>query len=461
MMRKWMALALVFCLLTGLLPALAEDPGTEPGEGFRFEFTVRLNTEALSPTLRERFQGYADLMEALRFEGTYVRSLAHSVFDLHLTIRPTSTRATPITLYLHGSNDFMYLNSSLLGDQTVLLSNQSMLEFCTKMYNHMGLPLQHLAYLLPFTYQYNLAIPASYWSVMKNHADKNGVIPPDMVRHVESGWSNCLKTDPPTQVFINSAGLGSGYEEAFQAVMNELPTYFWETVAQEQSIQIIRDDARQMETWRAACGDFLVTIQGEDYQEISLTLPEMKSGFQPSLLLTSYTEGRWRSARLFARLLSTDELTGDLFDLQASCTSLPLSWPANCQSLINVSLQGGLVPNIGFSVFLTGEEDGHFTARIRKPSPGDEPGSTMVTADGFLQPIEGEIQVRSFTLADAEGGLDLFKSNDSSFGPFVSKVTQPLIKGALEFLVGVPASSCQTIIDDLQEAGVLSVLLGE
>ena len=84
-----------------------------------------------------------------------------------------------------------------------------------------------------------------------------------------------------------------------------------------------------------------------------------------------------------------------------------------------------------------------------------------MTADGFLQPMEGDVQVRVFTLSDGEGGLELFNSNDASFGPFVSEIVQPVVKGALEFLVGVPASSCQTIIDDLQEAGVLAMMLGE
>lgn len=461
MIKKWMSLALTCLLLAAGLPARAEDPGTEAGMGYHFDFTVRLNTEALSPALREHAQGYADLLESLRFEGSYAWSLSHQIFDLHFTIQPTSQRARPISFYLHGAEDLMYLNSSLLGEKVIVLNNQSMLEFCTKMYNHMGLPLQHLAYLVPYTYKFNLALPAADWITMKDHADASGVIPTDMVRHVESGWTHRLKTDPPTQVFFSSVGLGSGHEEDFQAVVSELPGYFWEEVAQEQPIQILRDEDRRQEIWRAACGDFLELIQGEEYQEIELTLPPMKTGYKPAVFGVRFVDGSWQSARLFAQLLSTEEDEEDLFDLQASYTSLPMSWPANCQSLINLSLKGGLVPNFGASVYLTGEEDGHFTARIRKPSPEDDPGKTMLTVDGFLQPLEGDVQVRSFTLEDGKGGLELFNSNDASFGPFIAEAIEPALKGALEFLVGIPASACQTMIDDLQEAGVLAVLMGE
>ena len=460
-MKKWIALMLACCLAAGLGCAGAEDPGTEPGRGYQFDFTLRLNTEALSPSLRERAQGYADLMEALRFEGSYAQSLTHDFFDLRLNVIPNSRQAKPISFYLHGSRDLMYLNSSLLGDKTVVMSHKSLLEFCTKMYNHMGIPLQHLAYLYPYTYEYNLDMPIADFLWIIDRADKNGVIAPEVVRHVRNGWSYRLEKDPPTQVFVSSAGLGSGHEEAFMAVANELPEYFWKSVAKEQAIQIIRDEARQKETWRAASGDFLKIIRGENYQEISTTLPAMRSGYRPSLFAMHLVNGSWQTGRFSAQLLSTDEQEDDLLDLQASYTSLPISWPANCQSLLNVSLKGGLVPNIGLSAYLTGEENGHFTMRIRKPSPDDEPGATMMTADGFLQPMEGDAQVRVFTLSDGEGGLELFNSNDASFGPFVSEIVQPVVKGALEFLVGVPASSCQTIIDDLQEAGVLAMMLGE
>ena len=96
-MKKWMALVLACCLAAGLGCAGAEDPGTEPAWGYQFDFTLRLDTEALSPSLREHAQGYADLMEALRFEGSYVKSLRHGFFDLRLNVIPTSRQAKPIS----------------------------------------------------------------------------------------------------------------------------------------------------------------------------------------------------------------------------------------------------------------------------------------------------------------------------------------------------------------------------
>ena len=460
-MKKWISLVVACCLLTGVGLGRASDPGTEPGRGYQFDFIVRLNTETLSPLLQKRFQGYADLLDALHFEGSFVKSLTHGSFDLHLTISPINQQAKPISIYLHGASDLMYLNSSLLGEKTIVLNYDSFLEFSTKIYNHMGIPLQHLAYLYPYTYEYNLALPIGDFLYIVDRTDENGCITPQIVKHVRNGWSYRLEKDPPTQIFVSSAGLGSGYEEAFRAVAEELPEYFWETIAQEQEIQIIRDDTRKKETWHAACGDFLKMIQGEDYQEITLTLPKMKSGYLPSLFAVHFTEGTWQSARLYAQIMSIDEHREDLFDLQASYTSLPINWPANCQSLVNVNLKGGLVPNFGVSLFLTGEEDGHFTARFRKPSPDEEPGPTMVIMDGFLQPMEGDTQVRVFDLHDGDGGLELFNSNDSSFEPFIAGIVQPVVKGTFDFLVGIPVSACQTIIDDLQETGVLSVLLGE
>ena len=57
--------------------------------------------------------------------------------------------------------------------------------------------------------------------------------------------------------------------------------------------------------------------------------------------------------------------------------------------------------------------------------------------------------------------LNIFSVNDVTLKEFVGQVLRPAFEGLLPFLVEMPASSCQVIMDDLTEAGVLSVLLGE
>ena len=55
----------------------------------------------------------------------------------------------------------------------------------------------------------------------------------------------------------------------------------------------------------------------------------------------------------------------DLFDLKVSAAALPDSWPAECDSLVNFNLTGGLLANVGFTAFLKGAADGSLTLEIR------------------------------------------------------------------------------------------------
>ena len=51
--------------------------------------------------------------------------------------------------------------------------------------------------------------------------------------------------------------------------------------------------------------------------------------------------------------------------------------------------------------------------------------------------------------------------NDSSMGEFVENVARPLISGALHFLIDVPVSFCQSLMDDLTDSGILGLVLSK
>ena len=59
------------------------------------------------------------------------------------------------------------------------------------------------------------------------------------------------------------------------------------------------------------------------------------------------------------------------------------------------------------------------------------------------------------------GALNLYITNDSKIKEFLPDLVQPLLKGMLKFLIGIPTSACQTIMDDLTDLGVFRVLTGE
>ena len=167
------------------------------------------------------------------------------------------------------------------------------------------------------------------------------------------------------------------------------------------------------------------------------------------------------SDRLEIQLLG-GEKQQDLLDLKLSLVSFPRTWPADCYSLLSLSQTGELLPKVGFSCYLSGEENGHCRLEIRKPTVEMEPGSLLLTVEGQALPSESE--VADFDTErewDAANVLDILVANDATINAYLPQVMEPALKGLARFLIGIPTSACQAILDDLTEMGVFTVLLGE
>ena len=467
-MKKLISLVLFVCMLGLLVPAMAEstmeglpaesvEPIMVSAEGYRFDFVIRLHPEALSGSLARQAESYAKLLEALRFHGTYV--WCDGVFDLNLSVIPVDSRGKPVSFRLHGIQELMFLGSSLFGEKTISLRNYSLLNFCSKMSEHLGVPLQYIALLVPYVWRYSLEIPLLDWAYMLSQADSDGIISADTIQYLWNCWHHRLNDVEPVQILVDSLCKDSELEESFRGMVMEIPDYFLNDVAREKEIQIVQEGDKTI--WRAASGDFFTSFVSDRSLELELSLPKMKTGYLPVFSLDSFQEGNRRSGRLLAQILGSGDLQSDLINLQASFLSFPLTWPADCNSLLSLSLTGGLLPNIGFSVDLAGEQNGHTHLEIRKPTVNYDPGPIMLSLEGDLNPLEGDVMIRAFSVDDLNGSLDLLIANDGTIRAFLPDLVQPMLKGLLHFMAGIPTSACQTIMDDLTNLGVLDLILSE
>ena len=75
-------------------------------------------------------------------------------------------------------------------------------------------------------------------------------------------------------------------------------------------------------------------------------------------------------------------------------------------------------------------------------------------------PLREDVLVREFRIEDGEEALPLLTSNDVDIQGFLPDLVQPMLEGMLKFLIGIPTSACQAIMDDLTELGVFQVILG-
>ena len=457
MRKRLMALLLLMALAAACLPASAEE-ADPPAEGFRFSFTLHLNRDALSPALQDHAEGYAELLDALRFEGTWAHAVSAELFELRLSVIPLHPDASPVDLRFYGKPDYVYVTSPLLGEERVVLSNDSLLEFCAKAYEHLGVPLQYAALLLPYTWEAALKLPAEDWKAMADTKDAGGVISSEAVARLSESWASRVASDRALEVLSTSLGLDTGLDGAVQAIFSEVPAYLLNQVTGGEEIRVRRQGAEEI--WSSACGDFAFVRSEPELERLTVSLPPMASGYLPSLSAQRVLEGGQQSGQWIIRILSAAPGVEDLLDLQVSAASLPVSWPADCSSLMHLSLTGGLFANVGFSAYLRGNRSGDLTAEIRKPSSDGEPGPAMLTLTGSLVPAPEITTVPDVSWGTFRNSTDVFRANDSSLSDFVSRVVRPLASGVLKFLIGVPASSCQIILDDLTDAGILHMLLG-
>lgn len=471
MMRKLVCLLLTLALAAGLTPAGAEEekvpiPNADaveavmlPAKGYDFDFTLRLHPEALSADLQDRVQGYAELLEALRFQGHVRWAETGEVFDMTVSIVPTAAGAGSIDIRIHGAEDLLFVNSNLLADRTIMLRNFSLLNFCAKMSEHLDLPLHLLALLYPYSWVSGLELPLQDWRGMVEKENEQGIIPEEAVRYLWDCWAYRVEFDEPTRILISALCKDSEMEEAFRGMVAEIPDYVVHQVAQDQEIQILRTE--NSETWRTASGDVFFSSAEDHTRAQALVLPRMKTGYLPVYLWDEVREKEHQSGRLRVQILGDGELLGDLVNLQASYISFPLTWPADCDSLLSLNLTGGLLPNVGVSAYLAGEKDGHVRVELRKPTVDMEPGALMLTLEGSLTPLAEDAKVRELMFEDATDALDLLVANDATIRAFLPDLVMPMVEGMVRFLVGVPTAACQTIMDDLTDLGVFEVLLGE
>ena len=237
MRKRLMALLLLMALAAACLPASAEE-ADPPAEGFRFSFTLHLNRDALSPALQDHAEGYAELLDALRFEGTWAHAVSAELFELRLSVIPLHPDASPVDLRFYGKPDYVYVTSPLLGEERVVLSNDSLLEFCAKAYEHLGVPLQYAALLLPYTWEAALKLPAEDWKAMADTMDAGGVISSEAVARLSESWASRVASDRALEVLSTSLGLDTGLDGAVQAIFSEVPAYLLNQVTGGEEIRV-------------------------------------------------------------------------------------------------------------------------------------------------------------------------------------------------------------------------------
>jgi len=433
-MKKFFALSLAFTFL------FASVSFAEESQTFDFTLQATLNPSAFTSDVT----GWADLLSALTFRGTCACS--DSSFHMDLTVAPSDPSASPVSLCLFGTPAEVYIRSPLLGSNQILFSNDSLLEFCVKAYEHLDLPLQNLALLHPYIWTGTLSPVFSDFDALLSSADDTGAIPADAVSLFASRLNEKLQSSKKLQLLISSIGLSSGADESFSLFAHSIPSYFTDTLGVGLTL---RQDSTSLVLSSSSAGTFFIRSSAPDHLSIQTLLPETSPGLLPSFDLSATAVSDHASGQLSASLLSPDE---NLFSLTASFASLPLSWPADASSVLTVNLTGDLFPAFGVTLLGSFSSSGAFTLDARKPSD-----VTMLTLSGILSPSDSALHpLSSESYADP---IDILRVNDQTLRTVMPDLLETFVPGFILLLRGIPASACQSALDALESSGILDMLL--
>ena len=159
--RRMLALLVCLCLLAPA-PVQAEADVT----GVRFSLQAQLEPSAFSvasDTLKT-LSGLSQLLDAMTLEGTLDRSFTGS-FALNAALTLYGLPETRTELRVFGTDSHWCVQSSLLGDETLMINLLALLEFSIKAYSHLGIPLQRAALLAtPYVHTSAFEALASAWN---------------------------------------------------------------------------------------------------------------------------------------------------------------------------------------------------------------------------------------------------------------------------------------------------------
>ena len=451
-MKRILSLLLILCLSAGVLPALGEEAkeaGDPEAVCYDFRLSARLNPDAFSASRQKALQGYVDLLDAVSLEGSFALALDGSVFDLSLSVIPTDAGAAPLRFRARGNDSCFFITSPLLGQEQVALSADSLLDFCVKGYNHLGVPFQYAAYLYPYVWKVAFREPVNSWNRMVRHMKSDGKIKKSRVKKMTQRWAAQLDANHFLNAIIAALEMDAGTD--VYGFLSEIPDWFLEDVTQNHSIRVRKENGA--EYWHAAWGDIAVRVNDPDHQSLKVTLPETPSGWTPFWNCDRTVDRDFSSLSLHAGIGRQDGQ--DMLDLLLDADSLPAVWPADCESTLRFSLSGDIFPETAFSLSLEGKSNGDFVVRV---SPYTE-GPAWITLTGSVVPRAEHVRIPAADPEEVNVSTDILRVNDETLAAFVSKIIRPAVAGMVDFLIGVPTSACQSILDDLTDSGILGMLL--
>ena len=461
-MKRFFGL-LTALILLGIPLSFSAAKGEGPAAfGYDFDLRFHLNVDAFPASQRTRMSGYADLLSNLEIRGQLAWSPDYQCMDASFSIIPVTNPSVSLDFRLFGYSSHLLLTSPLLGNETILFNNEALMEFSLKTYSHLGIPLPYLALLFPYSTYNAFYYAVEAWQREIGYTPSTMTVRSSWISNLAAAWEELLQNDTALLDWFSAVSLQSDASETLQAELQAVPSYIRKQLTGGKDVKVtVRDGVT---SWKGPYGVFFRKTELPGDYELESDFPLTANGFLPVFFYAVREEDRQAHTLLRISCESTMDtlieagIEGNeenLIQLSADCT-LPTVWPVDGTYHASVSLDGQLLPPVHLSAVLTGESSGAVLLSISDTTNEQE----VFQVSGTLNSVPVD-EAPWFDKNWMIQFLNIFSVNDVTLQVFVHQIARPAFFGLLDFLVEIPASACQSVMDDLTDSGVLRLLLGE
>ena len=465
-MKRFLALFLGLLLAFSAPTASIADEITPDTLSYDFDLRFHMNADLFPVRERTRMQGYADLLNMLELKGNLTWRPSTQSFHLNLDIIPVSNPESAVSLLLYGIPEEMGLRSPLLGEETIWFQNPFLMEFAYKTWNNLHIPLQYFVLLFPYVTESAFRQLDSAWSRRFGSARKSTSFSRDDLVSLSREWESILHNDTRLKYWIYSISLPAKQGAVMENEFFKLPDYVLSRVFPKGGLKYRLNGADEI--WSNAQGDILFTRnQQENSYDWLLSLPATENGYLPRMSFHSETDRLTglKSCILEGSYNHPEDWNGDSTSFPDSLLSVSLNmngWPETlpADTAFDASLRIGgiLYPQTDLTLRGASTSAGYLSLTLSEPVEENGAVVDVLSCSGTIVP-SAPSDIPDYTLDDFSYCLSIFNVSDSSMDDFVHRIRRPLFFGILNFLDELPARACQSVMDDLEEYGVLDMVL--
>lgn len=467
-MRKILAFILAGILMLGTVcSSIAE--GNPEVYAYDYSFRFHLNTSAYPFRERQHIQGYADLLNLLEVKGTMARCPETKSAEMDVELVPSTNATAKVSAHLYGASEMMKLESPLLGKEVVCFRPTGIMAFAKRVWEAFRIPAPYYVLLIPDTTWLAYRCLPDTWNELVGPVKDGTVLDQKLIKKLAASWKEKLLTGDAIKNWVTAIGYPLEEPEVLQVAVEDLSKLIT-LAASGESLNFEekeKDGTRTLRLKSAAGAVLWEENHSDNAYSCTLSVPEVAVDYIPSWTYKTETVDGKINLSLVADW-SRGSGTGEeahtyredwpesLLSVRMELNGLPASYPSDSTISGTVSLTGYLLPNFGYIVKGSTTAAGEVSLSLTRADKPD--GDPVFTINGSVVPKE-YTRPLAYVTEEMTTEYNIFGLNEDTLRSLVKAVSKPILRGMIDFIYELPASSCGSIMDDLEDYGVLQVLL--